>query len=82
MKVLKEDYRTNFRGYGEIIVPKGTRTTHRTACGIDENYNFVDDFNWVPEFEMNGKKIKQYGLIHDLTYYGLDIPKEFLIDKE
>jgi hypothetical protein len=73
MKVTKEELKIKFRDYGEIIIPKGTRTTNKTACGIDENYNFVDNLSWIPTHD-NG--VKQYGLIHDATYYGINIPKD------
>ena len=74
MKTSK-DYSTNFRDYGNITVPKGTRVTHQTACGIDENYHFVNDFSWV---KPHPGGVPQYGLLHDLTYYGLNVPKEFI----
>lgn len=74
MKTSK-DYTVNFREHGEITVPKGTRLTNQTACGIDKDYHFVDDFSWVEPHE-NG--VKNYALIHDLIYYGLNVPKEFV----
>lgn len=73
MKTSK-DYTVNFKCHGLITVPKGTKLTHVTACGIDKNYHFVNDFSWVEE--ING--LKQYGLLHDLTYYGVNVPKEFV----
>jgi len=88
MLILKEDYIIeNFKGgsrigYGKLVIPKGTPTTHQTACGYDENYNFIADLSWVPTFEFNGKQVKQSALIHDLTYYGLNIPREFLEEKK
>lgn len=82
MKVLKEDYSVHYKvansDYGIITVPKGTRVTHQTAMGVDENYNFVADLSWIPLVEHNGRKIKQYGLIHDLTFYGLNVPKQYI----
>lgn len=75
MKRTKQDFTLNFRDYGEITVPKGTRTTHHTACGIDESYNFVDDLSWIKPHEDG---TKQSGLIHDAAHYGINIPKEFI----
>jgi len=68
-----KDFKTTFKGY-EITVPKGSKATNQTACGIDDNYRFWTGFNEIT------KKITGYetsGLNHDLTYYGLNIPKEY-----
>lgn len=73
MKTTK-DYRVNFMGYGDIIVPKGTVTTHQTACGIDENYNFVNEYGWIARDYPTIKNI----LIHDVKYHGINVPKEYL----
>ena len=74
----KKDYKVNFKvsnsDYGILTIPKGTKVTNQTACGIDKNYHFVNDFSWVKDVD----GIKQYGLIHDLTYYGINVPKEFV----
>ena len=64
----------NWRGYGDIVVPKGTRITHMTACGIDEKYHFVDDLSWIEKNYPNVSKLMR----HDATYYGIDIPKEYI----
>jgi len=73
MKTSK-DYTTEFRHYGAITVPAGTKVTHQTALGIDENYHFVNEFEWVkvkyPDFSNT--------LIMDLDSYGLNIPKEYI----
>jgi len=62
----------NYRGNGKIIVPKGTRLTNKTACGIDEKYHFVDDLSFMPgNSTTNCAK-------HDATYYGIDVPKEYV----
>lgn len=74
MKTNK-DYTVRFKDYGNITVPKGTSLTNMTATGIDKNYHFVSDLSWVKPHE-NG--IKQYGLLHDLKYYGINVPKEFV----
>jgi hypothetical protein len=60
-----------FKGYN-IEIPKGTRITHQTAMGIDTNYHFVSNLSWIPL--VNG--VKQFGLIHDATYYGININKK------
>ncbi len=62
--------------YPDFTVPAGSICTHQTACGEDKNYHFLADFNFLPL--ING--VKQYGLIHDLIYYGLNIPKEYIQD--
>lgn len=74
--ITKEDYTVEFMHYGSIIVPKGTRTTHETATGIDKKYNFVDQFDWVKRDYPSFASI----LIHDLQIRGLNIPKEYLED--
>ena len=72
---LKKAYTVNFREYGLITVPKGTKTTNQTAMGLDLDYNFVNEFEWV---EPHDNGIKQYGLLMDLKNYGLNVPKEYL----
>ena len=71
MQVTKRKISMNYRDYGEIVIPKGTRTTHQTACGVDDSYNFVAEFGWIPTHE-NG--VKQHGLIWDAVHYGINIP--------
>ena len=62
------------KGYDGIMIPKGTRTTHKTACGIDEGYNFIDDLSWIP---------KELGILkHDATYHGINISRELLEDNQ
>jgi len=77
-----KDYKVHFKvansDYGILTVPKGTRVTHMTATGIDKNYHFVDDFSWVPTDE-NGRK--NCSILHDLKYYGINVPKEFIEDE-
>ena len=78
MKTSK-DYSIHFKvansDYGIITIPKGTPLTHQTAMGIDKNYHFVDNTSWVNPHE-NGTT--QYGLIHDIKYYGINVPKEYV----
>lgn len=66
-------------GY-DVVIPAGTRVTHRTATGIDENYNFIDDLSWIPLLDIAGMKIKNSSLIHDATYYGINVNKEDVSD--
>lgn len=73
-KTLIADYTTNFRDFGEITVPKGTKTTNQTACGIDERYNFVNEYEWI---NTNYKNIAPI-LRHYVIYYGINVPKDFL----
>ena len=68
-----KDFITTYKGY-EITIPKGSKATNKTACGIDDNYRFWSDFHKI------AKKITGHEhsiLAHDLTYYGLNIPKEY-----
>ena len=73
------DYQVHFRAsrqdYGLLTVPKGTRLTHKTAMGIDKNYHFVDEYDWIKPHESG---TPQYGLIHDVKHYGINVPKEFV----
>lgn len=70
----KQDVKINFRDYGEITVPKGTRLTHMTASGIDESYHFVDQFNWIKRDYPNIDSL----LLHYASHYGINIPLEFV----
>jgi hypothetical protein len=75
MLVTKEEIKMEYRGYGEICIPKGAKTTHETAMGTDKDYNFIADFAWIPTHEDG---TKQYGLISDATIYGINIPLHLL----
>ena len=75
MKVTNKEIKMNWRDY-EITIPKGTRVTHQTACGYDENYNFINDFSWVPK--INGKI--NSGFIFDAEHYGININKNDIED--
>lgn len=65
--------RTN---YGMIVVPAGVAVTHQTACGIDKNYHFVNEFGWIDRDYPNIAKI----LKSDMDIYGLDVPSSY-VDK-
>ena len=77
MIVTNKEIKMLFRGMYNITIPKGTKTTNKTALGIDNNYNFINDFSWIP-LDVNGNK--QFGLIHDATYYGININKNDVIE--
>ena len=47
-RVTATSVTVNFRNYGEITIPKGVLVTNETAMGIDDRYNFVDEFDWIP----------------------------------
>ena len=70
----KQEVTINFREYGEITIPKGTKLTHQTTCGVDENYNFVNEFEWI---DRNYESVASI-LKHDAVHYGIDIPIEFV----
>lgn len=74
----KEDYTLNYTvansSYGEITIPKGTKVTNKTALGIDKNYHFVDEFEWIDEKYPTISRI----LKHDMQHYGINIPKDFV----
>ena len=78
MKTIK-DYTVHYTvmgsDHGEITVPAGTAVTHKTACGEDKNYHFVSEFSWVSPHKTGTSR---YGLLHDLKYYGLNVPKEYV----
>lgn len=72
MKVTKQIIKMNFKGY-DIEIPAGTRITNMTACGIDEKYNFIDDFSWIP---------KDLPLLRmDAENNGINIDPSILIEK-
>jgi hypothetical protein len=75
MEVTNKELKMHYRGH-DIVIPKGTRITHKTATGVDPNYNFIDDLSWIPLIDFNGKKLKNFSLIHDATYYGININPE------
>jgi len=72
--VTSQDVTINFRGYGDIVIPKGTRLTNQTACGIDKSIHFVNEYGWI---KTNYPELR-YLLLHDAVHYGIDIPKEFV----
>ena len=68
-----KDYQTTKFGF-TFIVPKGSKATNQTACGIDDTIRFWNDFQAVAK-EVTG--FENSILAHDLKHYGLDIPKEY-----
>ncbi len=76
MEVTKHDIKMEYKNYGIINIPKGTRITHKTDLGYDKNYIFIDDFNWI---DKNHKNIASI-LKHDAKYYGILISKKDIIN--
>jgi hypothetical protein len=73
-KVLSKNYTVDFKQYGKITVPKGTRTTHQTAMGIDRSYNFVDEYDWIDkDYPAYSNILKM-----DVESYGINVPEEYL----
>ena len=68
------DYTVNYRNYGFITVPAGTMVSHQTACGVDPNYHFVCEFDWI----FKNYPMIAYILKHDVDYYGINVPKEYI----
>lgn len=69
------DYTVKISNNPEVTIPKGTRVSHKTASGIDENYHFVADWNWYkPEVKGFARKM----MLHDFTHRGINVPKEFV----
>ena len=73
MTTTKKDYKIHAYGY-DFIIPSGSKVTDQTACGADKNYHFWVDYHNQAE-QLTG--FKNSLLLHDLTYYGLNIPKEY-----
>lgn len=71
-KTIKE-YTVNFRGY-KLVVPVGSTVSNRTAIDNDDKYMFLED---IQELAFRHTGFADSLLRHDLTYYGLDIPKEY-----
>ncbi len=75
---LIKPYATKFNGWN-IIVPIGAIVSNKTACGYDDNYRFWTDFGNYAN-QLTGHKSSM--LYHDLTHYGLNVPKEFCSEWE
>ena len=72
MKVTNQIIEMSFMGM-DLVIPKGTRVTNQTANGIDDDYNFIDDFSWhKPELTGFARSME----LHDMTYRGINIPKD------
>ena len=54
----------------EVDIPAGLPVSSQTASGFDENYNFLNDFSFLPE--------DLQFLKHDLVYRGYNVPLEHL----
>lgn len=66
-KTIKE-FKTTCKGQ-DVVVPVGSKVSNKTACGYDDGYRFWEDFR-------NTVDSKRYGLLHDLTHYGVNVPAE------
>lgn len=77
-KITAHPVTVNFRNYGKIIIPKDIVVTNETAMGIDEKYNFVDEFDWI---DTNYPQVAR-SLKMDAQNYGINIPKEHIIKQE
>lgn len=73
-----QDVKVTFDGE-DLIIPKGTRVTNKTADGkSDPNYNFVDDFSWYkPELKGFARKMA----IHDMEHRGINIDSKYVINE-
>jgi len=74
--MLKTSQEIKMEIYGEnITIPKGTKLTNNTACGVDPKYNFVDEFDWYkPELKGFARKMA----LHDFVHYGINIDSKFV----
>ena len=77
-KVTANSVTVNFRHYGEIVVPKGVVVTNETAMGIDDKYNFVNEFDWIDTDYPHIARLLKW----DAQYHGINIPKEYIITQE
>lgn len=66
-------YTVSYKGYS-LLVPIGSTVSNKTAGGNDDSYRFWQDWQAM------AKKLTGFDnslLAHELTYYGLNVPKEF-----
>jgi hypothetical protein len=71
-----EDYTVYFDEFiGEITIPKGTRVTHNTAMGPDENYHFVADYSWYKKDLVGFARTMH---MHDIHHRGIDVPLKYI----
>lgn len=79
-KTIK-DMLLKFSGY-ILFVPKGSTTTHQTACGIDKNYNFLCWHDGIKVFYGHDHSITETksgsGFRHDFAYHGPNIEAELV----
>jgi hypothetical protein len=72
VKTIK-DYKVKYKLY-DLIIPAGSLVSNQTACGPDDNYRYwVIDNHYIEQ--LTGSKNSL--LLHDLSHYGLNIPKEY-----
>lgn len=74
MKKTLQNLQLQYNGY-TLNIPAGTPTTHQTASGIDEKYNFVTDEGLRMIKDESGEYLSEnHFLWHDIFYRGLNIP--------
>jgi len=73
---VTKPYTINFKGWS-ITVPVGAKVSNKTACGYDDSYRFWVDFK---EYAKNMTGFDNSMLHHDLTHYGINVPKEYCRD--
>lgn len=75
--------------YGMLKIPAGTKVTHQTAAGYDENYHFIDEFEWLdrdPERVAQAKasrmSITSFNALikSDMMTHGLNVPSDSCVD--
>lgn len=74
----KREIKQKFRDYGEITIPKGTHVNNQTATGPCSHTLFIVDLSWIP---LHDNGCKQFGLIHDATFYGIHLKHEDVEDR-
>lgn len=74
--VVTKPYTVSVGGW-VVTVPVGAKVSNKTACGYDDDYRFWVDFR---EYAENLTGFKNSILHHHLTYYGVNIPKDYCQD--
>lgn len=70
-KTIKE-YSLTFKGW-PIVVPIGSTVSNSTALGYDDRSRFWQDWH---DYAAKLTGFKNSILAHDLTYYGINIPRD------
>lgn len=76
MARTNQELRIEFKGE-ILVIPRGTRVTHQTACGFDKKYNFIDEFGWYkPDLTGFARQMA----IHDFVHYGINVEPQFVTE--